>query len=102
MKSKTKTVVKQVRTRYSAEFKQQALVRAAQNGVAMARSVPGAFHFRTFGFAYNNRFWPVEFHHSPMTLLHPHSCGVTVYALESGVLRAVLLAHVRGCGAPTS
>ena len=36
MKSKTKTVVKQARKRYSAEFKQQALARAAQNGVAMA------------------------------------------------------------------
>jgi len=36
MKSKTKMVVKQVRKRYSAEFKQQALARAAQNGVAMA------------------------------------------------------------------
>jgi transposase-like protein len=29
MKSRTKTVVKQVRKRYSAEFKQQALARAA-------------------------------------------------------------------------
>ena len=36
MKSKTKTQVKQVRKRYSAEFKQQALARAAQGGVAMA------------------------------------------------------------------
>lgn len=36
MKSKTKTVVKQVRARYSAEFKQQALARAAKDGVATA------------------------------------------------------------------
>ena len=50
MKSKTKTQVKQVRKRYSTEFKQQALARAAQGGVAMAakdlglpegRSTPG-------------------------------------------------------------
>ena len=36
MKTKIKTVVKQVRTRYSPEFKQQALARAVQNGVAVA------------------------------------------------------------------
>ena len=35
MKTKSKAVVKQVRQRYSAEFKQQALARAAQEGVAM-------------------------------------------------------------------
>jgi hypothetical protein len=29
----------------------------------------------------------------------PTSCGVTVHALESGVLRVILLVHVRGCGA---
>jgi len=36
MKTKIKTVVKQVRKRYSPEFKQQALARAVQNGVAVA------------------------------------------------------------------
>jgi transposase len=36
MKAKTKTPAKMSRTRYSAEFKQQALARAAQNGVAVA------------------------------------------------------------------
>lgn len=36
MTIKTKVVVKQVRKRYSAEFKQQALTRAGKEGVAMA------------------------------------------------------------------
>ena len=35
MKTNSKAVVKQVRQRYSPEFKQQALARAAQEGVAM-------------------------------------------------------------------
>ena len=35
MKTKSKAVVKQVRKRYSPEFKQQALARAAQDSVAM-------------------------------------------------------------------
>jgi len=36
MKTKSKAAAKQVRTRKSAEFKQQALARAAQEGVAVA------------------------------------------------------------------
>lgn len=36
MKSKIKVAVKASRTRYSTEFKQQALARAAQDGVAVA------------------------------------------------------------------
>lgn len=36
MKAKSKTVGKQERKRYSPEFKQQALARAAQDGVAVA------------------------------------------------------------------
>ncbi len=36
MKTKSKAVVKQVRKHYSPEFKQQALARAAQDGVVMA------------------------------------------------------------------
>lgn len=36
MKTKSKAAVKQVRTRYSPQFKEQALARAAQAGVAVA------------------------------------------------------------------
>lgn len=42
MKTKSKAVVKQVRTRYSPEFKQQALARAAREGVAVAAKDSGA------------------------------------------------------------
>ena len=41
MKTKIKTVVRQIRKRYSAEFKQQALARVAQEGVVVAAKDPG-------------------------------------------------------------
>lgn len=49
MKTKSKVVVKQVRTRYSAEFKQQALARAAQEGVAMAAKDLGLLESQLYG-----------------------------------------------------
>ncbi len=49
MKTKSKAVVRQVRTRYSPEFKQHALVRAAQEGVAVAAKDLGLQESQLYG-----------------------------------------------------
>ncbi len=49
MKTKSKAVVKQIRTRYSPEFKQQALARAAQEGVAVAAKDLGLQESQLYG-----------------------------------------------------
>lgn len=49
MKTKSKAAVKQVRTRYSPEFKQHALARAAQEGVAVAAKDLGLQESQLYG-----------------------------------------------------